>query len=281
MFRRTAVCVWIGVAVLAASDDHELGARLHEQGNYRDAEMLYARSVERWEKVYGAKHPGLIRLLNTLAALHLDARQFEKAEAETERALEIQRMAPGVMPVEDEATTLIHLGSVRRALRQFDESEQAYLRAVEILRPRTGPNDHAMANVWNNLGALYAERGMPERAAFYLEQSALAMGEGCSQDGAITLTNFASISDRAGRTETAGKAFQRAADCARQAFGPEHRQTANTLAEYAGFLRKTHQKREAARLEEEARDIRTRAARSDPGRLVVDARELQAASRKR
>lgn len=281
MFRRAAVCIWIAFAVLAANDDRELGARLHEQGNYRDAEMLYTRSVEQWEKAYGPEHPGLIRLLNTLAALHLDARQFDKAEAETKRALEIQRASPGVMPAEDEATTLIHLGSVRRELRQLVESEQAYLRALEILRPRTGPTGHAMANVWNNLGTLYADRGMAERAAFYLEQSAIAMGEGCSREGAITLTNLGAVSDRAGRLEAAGKAFEGAANCARQAFGPEHRQTANTLAEYAGFLRKTNHKREAARLEEEVRAIRRRAARSDPARLVVDARELQGAGRKR
>ncbi len=277
MFRRAALCLWIAWTLVAANDDQDLAARLHKQGNYRDAEMLYARSAERWETAYGQGHPGMIRLLNTLAALHLDARQFDKAEAVTLRALEIQRAAPGVMPAEDEATTLIHLGSVRRAFRQFDESEAAYLRAAAMLQPRTG----AMANVWNTLGAVYAERGMAERAAFYLEQSAAALGEGCSQEAATTLTNLASILDHAGRAEAAGKAFQRAADCARQAFGPEHRQTANTLAGYAGFLRKTNHKREAARLEEEVRDIGARAARSDPARLVVDARELQASNRKR
>src|SRR4051812_34960463 len=128
MFGRVAAFWCIALASLAANDessrvsrqklaamaahDHELGARLHEQGNYRDAEMLYTRSVERWEKAYGPEHPGLIRLLNTLAALHLDARQLDKAEADTRRALEIQRLAPGVMPAEDEATTLIQLGRV-------------------------------------------------------------------------------------------------------------------------------------------------------------------------
>jgi tetratricopeptide (TPR) repeat protein len=220
----------------------------------------------------------MIRWLNTLAALHLDARQFDKAEAETLRALEIQRAAPGVMPAEDEATTLIHLGSVRRALGQFDESEAAYLRAAAILQSRAGG---AIANVWNNLGALYADRGMADRAAFYLEQAASALGDGCSQGAAKTLTNLASMSDRAGRAEAAGKAFERAAECARLAFGLEHRQTADTLAGYAVFLRKTNHKKEAARLEEEVRGIRTRAARTDPTWMVVDARALQAANRKR
>jgi tetratricopeptide (TPR) repeat protein len=258
-----------------AAQYYETGARLQAAGSYRDAETQYNRSVETWERAYGPEHPGLVRLLNALTALHLESRQIDKAEAVTRRALDIQQAAPGVMPATDEATTFIHLGSVQRVHRRFEESEAAYLKAEAILQ-RESADDLVMANVWNNLGALYADWGRAERSASYLERSVTRFGEGCSQQAATTLVNLAWISDQAGRPKAAERAFARSTECVRRAFGPAHRQTADTLAAYAKFLRARKRSRAAAKLEAEARAIRALLATEDPLRYVVDARELQA-----
>jgi tetratricopeptide (TPR) repeat protein len=296
MYSRAAVCLWVAFIAHAGESAEmvrqpvrdlavsalqycDIAARLHAAGNYRDAETQYARSIEAWEKAYGTEHPGLVRLLNSLASLYLDSRQFAKSETVTRRSLELQRASPGVMPATDEATTFIHLGSVHRALRKLDESESAYLEAEAILQREVPPDRSVIANVWNNLAALYADWGRVERAAFYLERSVTQLGEDCSQEAAKTLINLAWISNRAGRLGVATNAFSRAADCAREAFGGTHRQTADTLTVYAQFLRARNRKREAARLEREARQIRARVAAVDSSRYVVDARELQAKRR--
>jgi tetratricopeptide (TPR) repeat protein len=296
MYSRAAVCLWIAYVAHAAVGEetgrplvqelaamsaryYETGGRLQAAGNYLDAGTQYARSIETWEKAYGTEHPALIRLLNAQAALYLESLQLGNAETVTRRALELQRASPGVMPATDEATTFIHLGSVDRAQRKLEESESAYLKAEAILRREVPANSSALANVWNNLGALYADWGRVERAASYLERSVTQFGDGCSQEAVKALINFAWISSEAGRLEVAGSAFSRSADCARQAYGEMHRQTADTLTAYAQFLRGTSRKREAVRLEREAHQIRARVAAGDASQYVVDARKLPAKRR--
>jgi tetratricopeptide (TPR) repeat protein len=296
MYRLVAACLWV-VYIADGTDGenrgrpsvkdlgtmaaqyYDSGARLHAAGNYRDAETQYARSIETWQKAYGTEHPGLIRLLNALAALCLESRQFDKAETAVQRALDIQRAAPGVMPPTDEAKTFIHLGSVYRVRHRFEESEAAYLNAEATLQREVAPDHDVLANAWNNLGALYAEWGRAERAASYLDRSVTQFGERCSQEAVTTLTNLAWISDKIGRPEAAASAFARSVNCAREAFGPTHRHTADTLVEYAKFLRARKQRREARRLEAEAREIRALVGAGDASRYVVDARTLQAKRR--
>src|SRR6185369_17741885 len=108
----------------------------------------------------------------------------------------------------------IHLGSARRALRRFDESESAFLRAEQVLRREARPDSATLANVWNSLGALYADWGMENQAALYLQQSLEAQGGACSPIVAMTTTNLAAIAGRSGRPEEAEKAYGRAIDCA-------------------------------------------------------------------
>ena len=260
-----------------AVTDSFLGSLRHDQGSYEDAEMFYTQSIGAWEKANGDNHPGLVRLLNDLASLYLDSRQFSKAERTCARSLQIQTNTAGVVPPLDIAKSLSLLGGVNGGLGKYQEAESAYLKAEEIFLKEVGAKSPEMATVWNNLGVLYAHWKLPAKAAVYLQRSTASVGDNCSPGNALMLTNLAAIST--GVPADAETAFLRASECASRAFGPEHPQTAEVLSRYALFLRQNKRKAEAARIEAQVHGIREKVARGDRARFTVDAKDLHAASR--
>lgn len=66
------------------------GQEASRQGNYAEAEPLYARALAIMEKVLGPEHPGLIKILETYAALLGDAKSAAKAKEMETRAKAIR-----------------------------------------------------------------------------------------------------------------------------------------------------------------------------------------------
>jgi tetratricopeptide (TPR) repeat protein len=266
------------VARLAVSY-HQQGSAHHDRGSYGQAEGFYLRSVGVWERAYGPEHPGLVRFLNDLASLYLESKDYAKAESTCERAVRIQRSTPEARDAGDEAKTLLHLGAAHRGRRKFEDSEAAYLKAEEIVRRQFGADSAEAMNVWNNLAVLYDDWKMPDKAMAQVRRALATGGANCSASGALMMTNLAGISSENGLAMEAEQAFRAAADCARRTLGAEHPKTAEVLLRYGAFLRKAHRKRDAAKIESEAKAVRSAAARADHSRHVVDVKDLQATRR--
>jgi tetratricopeptide (TPR) repeat protein len=264
----------------AALAFHQMGSTCEKAGQMDDAEMYYARSIAAWEKAYGPAHPGLARLLNILASTQLADKRYGKAERTSERSLGVLAGAPGVMPAADHARALIHLGAARVGLGKYEEAESAYREAESMLRKEAAPADRMFADLWNNVGALHARRKAPAKAAFYLEEALRVQGDACTGESVLTAANLSAVEASQRRFQSAEMTMRRAAACAGEAFGPEHPKTAEVLSGYGAILRRLNRKGDAERVEAQAAAIRASARERDRSTLIVDARELQGASRK-
>jgi len=77
--------------------------------------------------------------------------------------LEALELLEGALNIKRDPLVLVHYGSVLRALRRYDEAEQALLAALEI--------DEDLSHGWNQLGMLLQFREEFEKAALCYERS--------------------------------------------------------------------------------------------------------------
>jgi tetratricopeptide (TPR) repeat protein len=68
---------------------NELALLYDNQGRYEEAEPMYKRSLDIWEKALGTDHPDVATSLNNLAGLYKDQGRYEEAESMYQRALAI------------------------------------------------------------------------------------------------------------------------------------------------------------------------------------------------
>ncbi len=69
------------------------------QGRYAEAEPLYKRSLEIWEKALGKEHPHVAAALNNLALLYYKQEKYQEAAEMFERAIAIMKKKfPGGHP---------------------------------------------------------------------------------------------------------------------------------------------------------------------------------------
>ena len=68
---------------------NEIGVYFNFQGRYKEAEPLYQRALEIYERVLGSDHPDTATTLSNLADLYDCQGRYEKAESLYQRALEI------------------------------------------------------------------------------------------------------------------------------------------------------------------------------------------------
>ncbi len=83
---------------------------------------------------------------------------------------------------------------------------------------------------------------------------------------AASLNNLAELYHNQGRYAKAEPVFERALAIVDKALGPDHPNVATSLENYATLLRKTGRTTEAANLVAQAKAIRAKHAKENPGR---------------
>ena len=101
--------------------------------------------------------------------------KYDKAVSEAKKALEIRER---LLPHTDSrvTTSLIYLGDIYLAKRDFDEAKKVLERLLQIQAERTSSEDVSLAPTWDRLAAVYYREG-DERKAEELYRRALASRE--------------------------------------------------------------------------------------------------------
>ncbi|KAM3560902.1 hypothetical protein ARSEF4850_003455 [Beauveria asiatica] len=114
------------------SDDlSKLGNLYADQGRLKEAEAMYHRALEGFEKAWGLDHTSTLNTVNNLGNLYADQRRFKEAEAMYRRALEGYEKAWGP----DHTSTLDtvnNLGLLYADQGRLEEAEAMYQRANTI-----------------------------------------------------------------------------------------------------------------------------------------------------
>jgi tetratricopeptide (TPR) repeat protein len=226
-------------------EDHLLhfGNMFAKQGQYNEAEKMYERALQGYEKAWGPEHLSTLDTVHNLGLLFAKLGRLDEAQGMYQRALQSREKACGP---EHTLTldTVNNLGALYAGLGRLDEAEKMYERALQGYEKAWGPEHTSTLDTVNNLGLLYQKLGRLDEAEKLYERALGGFEKAWGAEHASTLdtlNNLGALYADLGRLDEAEKMFQRALQGYEKAWGPEHTSTLNTVnnlgALYAGLGR--------------------------------------------
>ncbi|KAE9567465.1 hypothetical protein CGMCC3_g16384 [Colletotrichum fructicola] len=212
---------------------NNLGMFYWDQGRLKEAEAMYDRALQGYEKARGPEHTSTLMTVNNLGLLYSDQGRLKEAEAMYERALQGKEKALGP----DHTSTLdtVHnLGSLYKDQGRLDEAEAMYERALQGCEKARGPEHTSTLMTVNNRGLLYSDQGrlkeaeaMYERALQGYEKTLGSHAMKTYVPALNTLENLGSLSKQLGDIETAVTYYQRAQSGLLSVFGSHNERYRN------------------------------------------------------
>ncbi|KAF5521126.1 Kinesin light chain [Colletotrichum aenigma] len=146
---------------------HALGNLYSDQGRLKEAEDMYLRALQGYEKALGPEHTSALDTVNNLGNLYADQGRLKEAEGMYERALQGYEKALGP----DHTSTLLtvnNLVSLYADQGRLKEAEAMYERALQgyekALHPDTLRTYIPALNALENVGRLLEQLGATDRA---------------------------------------------------------------------------------------------------------------------
>ncbi len=236
---------------------NQAGFYQHQRASYSEAEPMYRRALEIYEKSLGTDHPNIAASLNNLALLYYAQGKYTKAEPMYRRALEIYKKSLD-RDHPDVANSLDNLALLYGSQGKYAVAEPIFWRALEIRIKSLGSDHPDVATSLNNLALLYYAQGnYAEAEPMYRHALAIrekSLGSDHS-DTATSLNNLALLYYAQGKYEKAEPKFRCALEILEKSLGENHPNFASGLENLAALLRKTNREAEAKKLEERARGI--------------------------
>jgi len=205
------------------------------QVNYTDAESLFLRSLEIWEKALGTEHPNVAATLNNLAFLYREMGRYAAAEPLHLRSLEIKEKALG-KEHPDVAKTLNNLASLYREMGRYEDAEPLYLKSLKIREKALGKEHQDVAGTLINLACLYMGIGRYEDAEPLLLRNLDILEKALGTehpDVAVTLNNLAYLFKEIGRYDDAEPLYLKSLEILEKALGQDHPKVAVALKNLA------------------------------------------------
>jgi tetratricopeptide (TPR) repeat protein len=229
-------CSYIILNDMVAGDDIEwdcrkLGRLFHNQDKLEEAEKMYVRAIQGFDKSLGPEHATAFELANMLGTLYKHSGRLEEAEKVYFDALERAEETYGPTG----KTTLItaaNLGSLYMLRGKLDEAEKMCLRSFEAQAGDSDTKDEAELIVINNLGLIYREQRKLKEAEDMFLRALQGMEEALGQHDMATLTainNLGLIYADQNNFVDSEKMHRRALEGYEKAFGPKHTRTLQTV----------------------------------------------------
>ncbi|KJZ68445.1 hypothetical protein HIM_12170 [Hirsutella minnesotensis 3608] len=231
----------LGLGAMSQEDDdiddelyeevNNLGSLYADQGRLPEAETMYKRALEGFEKARGRDHTSTLDTVNNLGNLYADQGKLPEAEAMYKRALEGSKKALG----RDHTSTLItvnNLGYLYADQGKLPEAEAMYKRALEGSKKALGRDHTSTLITVNNLGYLYADQGkLPEAEAMF-ERALEGFEKALGRDHTSTLdtvNNLGLLYKNQDKLPEAEAMFERALEGFEKARGRDHTSTLDTV----------------------------------------------------
>lgn len=147
-------------------------AGLHRlTGRISRAEAEFVRALEIYEQSLSSNDWRTVSCLNNLGLVYQDQGRYDEALACHVRALEMLQ-APGMSNGPSSiATTLMNGAVCSVKMEDYDEADELFGYAMELIEQVNGRDSAAYAGALNNVAAFEVERGNVHRAVSLLRQS--------------------------------------------------------------------------------------------------------------
>ncbi|KAH7132768.1 acyl transferase/acyl hydrolase/lysophospholipase, partial [Dactylonectria macrodidyma] len=221
------VVVWYISDELVTGSLHMLGMLYSDQGKFQEAEEIYERALEGYEKTLGPHHTSTLNTVNNLGLLYLDQGKFKEAEEMYERALEGREKALGPQHTST-LSRVNNLGNLYNVQGKLKEAEEMYERALEGREKALGPHHTSTLDTVNNLGLLYFDQGKFKEAEEMYKRALEGREKALGPDHISALDSVHCLgllySDQ-GKFKKAEEMYERALEGYEKALGPDHTST--------------------------------------------------------
>ena len=227
-----------------------VGYYLNKRAQYKDAELLFKRSLAIREKVLGSEHPDVASTLNNLAGLYRAQGKYKDAEPLCQRSLVIREKALG-SDHPKVATALNNLAELYYSQGKYEHAEPLFRRSLVIREMALGSDHPKVATALNNLAEIYYVQGKYDEAE-PLYQRSLAVRENVLDtehpDVAESLNNLALLYNSQGKYDEAEPLYRRSLAIREKVLGPDHPDVGSSLNNLAGLYRAQCKYKEAKSL---------------------------------
>jgi tetratricopeptide (TPR) repeat protein len=235
-----------------------IGARLSDAGRATTWERIARGLLQRIDATDGLEGAALA---NSAGTVHFFAGEYDEAQVDFDRALELRETILG-LDHPDVASTLNNLGILSLVRGNYDAALGYHGRALAIREHALGPRHPEVAQSRGNRGNVRYAKGDPEGAlADYrvaLEVAQVAFGPE-HPDVAMNLNNIGNALDNAGDKTAALEHYARALAIREKVLGPEHPMVAQTLHNIAIVERRLDRFEDARQRLERALAIKEKA----------------------
>jgi len=214
---------------------YNMGGLFAHQGKLEEAEKMYIRALQGYEKAFGTDHKSTLHTVNNLGNLYSDQGKMEEAEAMYIQALQGKEKALGA-DHKSTLQTVNNLGTLYAAQGKMEEAEAMYVRSLQGYEKALGADHTSTLQAVNNLGNLYSDQGKLEEAemmyvrALQGREKTLGANHVETMD---TVNNLAVLFRKQGKLEEAETLYLRSLQGYEKALGPitmaRHRPALNTI----------------------------------------------------
>jgi tetratricopeptide (TPR) repeat protein len=141
---------------------YNLGSLYVDQGKLDEAEKMYQRALQGYEKAWGPGHTSTLDTVNNLGALYADQGKLDEAEKMYQRALQGYEKALGLENVtryRPALNTMQNLGNLFADQGRLDEAKEMYSRAYTGFRAVLGPSSDECQRLERRIASLDPSQG--------------------------------------------------------------------------------------------------------------------------
>ena len=156
-FEHNRIKAAIDWSIIAPGDLHMLADLYQQNDMSAEAEKMYRRALDGYEKAWGQDHTSTLNTVNNLGLLYTDQGKHGEVEKMYRRALDGYEKAWGP----DHTSTLDtvnNLGNLYKNQGKHGEAEKMYQRALDGKEKAWGPDHPSTFRTTNNLRLLNASR---------------------------------------------------------------------------------------------------------------------------
>ncbi|MEP0545633.1 MAG: serine/threonine-protein kinase [Rhodothermales bacterium] len=251
--------VFAGQPDVEAAMRFTLGETYYQLGLYDEAEAQHVRALALRERLYGPRHPDVVRVQNELGFVWVQQDRLEPADSILTLALASAR----TFRDEDAllATVLSSLGGVRYWQGDQQGALDAHLESAVISERTDEPDEIEIAAAYGNVAVVLHELGRDDEALVYMERELEVyrrVYEPTNARIAMALRNLASGYHSLRRYDDAVRMNEEAIALFRQTVDPDSPDLANALSNHGPTLIKVGRYAEAEAAAREAMDIYAR-----------------------
>ena len=214
-----------------------IGRFLHNDGRWKEAEVLQIQVLQLRKQLLGPKHPDTLTSMNNLALIYQNQGRWKEAEELQIQVLQLHKLILGPEHP-DTLASMNNLASIYEDQGQWKKAEELQIQVSQLCKLVLGPEHSDTLTSIDNLALIYQAQGQWEKAEELqiqvLQLRKLILGPE-HPDTLTSMNNLASLYWNQGRRKEAEELQIQVSQLCKLVIGPEHPYTLTSMNNLASL----------------------------------------------